>query len=358
MDFSTLLRRLAEPLLYPANSHQRIYWLYLLAAVAMALAVYAVQGRCDGDQANVTRRRRGLRRFLGFAFPMQVLTHRSAVVDYLYFIVNKGTAVLLFGPLILSERLVGEATLVSIESTFGLSKGLGWTAGLGTTIAFTLAMALAMDAAMFVTHYLQHKVPALWEFHKVHHSAAVLTPITVYRMHPVDLIVSASAVSLTTGVVHGIFTFLYGHSAVTFAILGLNAVVFVFYLLGNNLRHSHVWLAYPRVLSYLLISPAQHQIHHSSLPHHIDRNFGFIFAFWDWMAGSLYVPRGREALALGLSGGEERAFDSVWQLYTLPFRNLGRRLWPRRAPLPEPSIAGRIAEHAPLPGEAPLRDTR
>ena len=54
-------------------------------------------------------------------------------------------------------------------------------------IGYTLAVVLAIDLAVWLTHYLQHKVVVLWQFHQVHHSAEVLTPMTVYRMHPVDL---------------------------------------------------------------------------------------------------------------------------------------------------------------------------
>ena len=46
-----------------------------------------------------------------------------------------------------------------------------------------------MDAALWFTHWLFHVVPELWEFHKVHHSAEVMTPITAARMHPVEEIV-------------------------------------------------------------------------------------------------------------------------------------------------------------------------
>jgi sterol desaturase/sphingolipid hydroxylase (fatty acid hydroxylase superfamily) len=77
------------------------------------------------------------------------------------------------------------------------------------------------------------------------------------------------------------------------------------------------------------VSPAQHQIHHSSQPRHFDKNIGFIFAFWDWAAGTLYVPRHKEDFALGLHGGEHRAFNSVWKLYLLPFKNAAALL--RRA---------------------------
>jgi hypothetical protein len=107
-------------------------------------------------------------------------------------------------------------------------------------------------------------------------------------------------------------------------VLGLNALVFAYYLAGYNLRHSSVWLSYGRAMEQVLISPAQHQIHHSSDPRHADRNFGFIFACWDGLFGTLYVPQGRETLTFGITGGEAREFDSIRRLYFLPLARCAR----------------------------------
>jgi sterol desaturase/sphingolipid hydroxylase (fatty acid hydroxylase superfamily) len=108
-------------------------------------------------------------------------------------------------------------------------------------------------------------------------------------------------------------------------VLGVNVLLFAWYIFGFHLRHSHVWLAYPAWLSHILVSPAQHQIHHSSAPRHFDRNMGFIFAFWDAFAGTLYVPRAKEDISYGLAGAEPGEFQSVAALYLRPFRNLSRR---------------------------------
>jgi hypothetical protein len=184
----------------------------------------------------------------------------------------------------------------------------------------TVASVLAMDLGLFLAHYLQHRVPVLWEFHKVHHSAQVLTPLTAYRMHPVDDVLAMSLSGLFAGVVLGTFNFLQPGNAGAATVLGLNAALFLYYASGYNLRHSHVWLSYGSVLSRVFISPAQHQIHHSKAPQHFDKNFGFIFAFWDVWFGSLYVPRAKEHIEVGLPDREDEAYSSVLALYLLPFK--------------------------------------
>ena len=101
---------------------------------------------------------------------------------------------------------------------------------------------------------------------------------------------------------------------------GVNLGPFLFYVLGSNLRHSHIWLAYPGWLVWLLVSPAQHQLHHSSAPVHFNKNMGFVFSFWGGTANMLYVAEKREALDFGVGGGEGDEYDGVTALYLLPFK--------------------------------------
>ena len=82
--------------------------------------------------------------------------------------------------------------------------------------------------------------------------------------------------------------------------MNLNLITFTFYLVGYNLRHSHIWVAYPQWISHILISPAMHQIHHSAERRHFDKNLGYHLAIWDRLAGTLYIPEGRETFALGI----------------------------------------------------------
>lgn len=306
-----LFAKIVSPFFYPFVSSQRIYILYLGSALLLAFLVYL---------ASKSWKWAGLiQGFFAYCFPKAVYTHRSAFVDYKYFLINRATFGIFFGPLILNSVLVSGLTLGGLQSLTGRGD-LGLPSGPVAALVFTGLLVLAVDLGIFVAHYLQHKVPLLWEFHKVHHSAEVMTPITVYRMHPVDDLLSGSVTGVLAGAVHGVFAFLYADGIGQITVFQLNLFTFAFYVMGYNLRHSHIWLSYPKALSHLLVSPAQHQIHHSNQPRHFDKNLGFIFAFWDHFAGTLYVPDGKEEITYGLLGDEQKAFDSVWNLYVLPFK--------------------------------------
>ena len=310
-----LVAKLSLPLANPFLPGSRIFWLYLGGALVLAFFVYvSLRG------AGVLAEGRAVKyRFLEFCFPKAIYAHTSAIVDYKYYVVNHLLRAFGLIPLLLGVPAVASLTSDSLQRLLGpVSEAVA--AGPFVRLFYTLAVMAAFDLGVFVAHYLQHRVPVLWEFHKVHHSARVLTPITLYRMHPVDDIFSGVCTALTIGVVAGAFTWALGGPVGEVLVMGVNLGLFLYYLFGYNLRHSHVWLSYPRWLSWLLVSPAQHQIHHSSAPAHFNRNLGFVFSFWDRMAKTLYVPARRETLDFGIGRGEDEQYDGVTALYLLPFR--------------------------------------
>ena len=128
-----------------------------------------------------------------------------------------------------------------------------------------------------------HKVPILWKLHKTHHSAKILTPISLYRIHPLESAMSTVRNSLSTGVSIGVFIFLFNSQFSIMTVFGINLFGFLFNLLGS---HSHIPLSFG-ALEWVFISPKQHQIHHSADPEHYDRNFGVSLTLWDGLIGSL-----------------------------------------------------------------------
>ena len=317
---------LSLPVLNFFFPESRIFLPYLAGALVMAFLVYLARG-AEGALPDDSSTRH---RFLGFCFPRRVYGHESAVVDYKYYLINGLLRAFGLFPVLIGVPLVAELTGDWLgHHVDPLPEEVGGS--LLLRALFTLAMLLAFDLGVFVAHYLQHRVPVLWEFHKVHHSARVLTPITLYRMHPVDDLLTGACTALLMGPVVGAFSWWTGGTVVEVLVGGVNVELFLFYFLGYNLRHSEVWLAYPRWLSWLLVNPAQHQIHRSSAPVHFERNLGFVFSFWDRMARTLYVPVERESLDFGLGKGQDDEYDGVVALYLLPFRKVAGRLFRRLA---------------------------
>ena len=227
--------------------------------------------------------------------------------------------------LILSPRILAKATVAYLvfDSMHFLFDGRPylsiilpqWT----IAFSFTLFLFLLDDFARYWLHRWLHKVPILWSFHKVHHSATVLNPFTVFRTHPVEAVLFSIRSSLVQGITTAIFFFFFGDQVTLMMVLGASIFTFSFNLLGSNLRHSPVSVSYWKTLECILMSPAQHHIHHSTAKEHIDKNFGVALSVWDLMFGSLSFSKAEDHLRFGLSGEQSCEHHSLKDLYIAPF---------------------------------------
>lgn len=303
-----------EPLRFLFDPTERFCWIYLASGLVCAAFVYWHARR--HDPATTPRHP------LAYLFPRSVYLHPSAKADYRFFVVDRILSFLLLPYFIILIPTIAHPVSWALDWLFGPQAAPLLKPGLATSLTLTIVNVLAVDFALWWIHWLHHRVPLLWEFHKVHHSAEVMTPLTAYRVHPVEIILNYNLTGLFTGIVFGLALYFRADSFSLVSLLGVDIVTFLFLVFGFSLRHSHIPMAYPRWLSFFLVSPWMHQVHHSSERRHFDRNMGFIFAFWDCAFGTLYIPRRGETFALGLDTDETPKFHSVRAMYLRPFRNI------------------------------------
>jgi len=314
-----LVLSLNAPLAMFLAPGQRLFLLYLATALVATALIYLAQPNRPANP---------LKGLVEFAFRREVWWHPSARLDYLYVPLNAVVMTFFFSGVLVTGPTV-EAAVGGFLALLGQpTLGNGWP----MAAAYTIGTVVAVDIAIFVTHWIGHRVPLFWEFHKIHHSARVLVPITVFRWHPVDALLAGLGIGILAAANDALFTWLAGTRPAALTIQGVNAITFIWLLLAYNLRHSQVWLSYPAWLSRWLMSPAMHQIHHSIERRHWDKNLGFVFSTWDRLAGTLYVPKAKESLTYGLDGIEEAEYDSIAALYFLPFRKIARQWLSRRGP--------------------------
>lgn len=235
----------------------------------------------------------------------------------------------MFGAIILNEPRVSGW----LASAFGpLASGAAENTSIPLRVAYTLLFFIAYDLGRFIAHSVLHDVPWLWEFHKVHHSAEVLTPFTAFRVHPIDLAVMAFFPAALTGCLSWGFHRFIDPGITVYTFFGLHILLWISNLVGN-LRHWHVWVTYGPRLNRWLISPAHHQLHHSAEPRHWGCNRGNDLALWDRLYGTLVIPQEeKEEFTLGLGDCTDGQWHGVGRLYAWPFRNLLRKK-PAQEPL-------------------------
>ena len=188
---------------------------------------------------------------------------------------------------------------------------------------FLLCSLLVRDFASFYIHLLQHRVPLLWEFHKVHHAPESLNPITTHRLHPLELVINLTVEGLLLGILAGTYAWLTISDPAQLITSAVGIYVIISIITFAPLRHSHIDLRLGR-LERIFISPAHHRLHHSVDPHHWDKNFGAIFPLWDWLWNTLLQPPRTNTYRLGLPDGKGKDYVTVWKSYVTPFWKIGR----------------------------------
>ncbi|MBL0310314.1 MAG: sterol desaturase family protein [Bacteroidetes bacterium] len=300
--YDTLTEVFKMPLSYISNSTKRIYFLYLVSSGIIAYYVY-YKSKQKGS-------------FIKYLFPLHIWFSKSASVDLLMMYLNSIIKILVIGPYLILGSYIAFFTNDYLLGYFGhASFSLG---KVQTLIFYTITLTVLEDFTTYIIHLLMHKVPFLWEFHKVHHSATKLIPLTQYRIHPIELIINNANSILIFGVSMGVFDYLSNHQVSKIMFLGVNVFGFLFMFFGANLRHSSVKLKYPNFLEKLLISPFQHQIHHSNNPSHYSKNLGSKFAVWDRIFGTLILSKSVKNIKFGL-GEDDFNYNTFWKNIFNPF---------------------------------------
>jgi sterol desaturase/sphingolipid hydroxylase (fatty acid hydroxylase superfamily) len=279
----------------------RFPWWGLAFALAIAACVY-VPGR----------RRAGGEGFWRFCFPRGLYQDPSTWVDikvgFFNYVLFGGGALNLTWRF--STALFASWVTVLLAACFGAPEHhASWSPV--SIVLFTIAFSLASDLGYFLFHWASHMFPPLWAIHKLHHSAEVMTPLTTARVHVLEHPILGVFRTITIGALIGPRLFIYGGVTEFPTILGLDLAAVTFFALGHVLHHSHVWVYYGPIIGRVIVSPAQHQIHHSCLPRHLDKNFAEHWSLWDTLFGTLYLPQGRETLKLGLAGYQEQPHPGV-----------------------------------------------
>ncbi|MAF97904.1 MAG: sterol desaturase [Micavibrio sp.] len=305
--FYTIFDGLMKPLEEVIYNGGRLGWLYIGSAIVIVFALYIYQKHkgYSSDQS-----------FLSYLKLKSVYWHPSAIMDYKFVFVASVVNTFLT-PLLLFFVIFIVPVEEFLTSIFGQQEARD--PSMMSKVIYTLVTAVMYDFAKYWVHRALHVFPVLWEFHKVHHSAEVLTPVTTTRGHPVESILYSFSITVVMGTLAGFYSFMYGGDVDTYFLLGINLVIALTNIFSGNLRHSHFWLSYGPYVEHILSSPAQHQIHHSADPKHFDKNFVGHFAFWDWMFGTLYVTTPKpENIEFGL-GDESKEYRSMDSLLLSPF---------------------------------------
>lgn len=133
---------------------------------------------------------------------------------------------------------------------------------------------LALDFSSWLVHWIMHQQKFLWRFHLIHHSDTKVDVTTGLRHHPGD--------SLLRGVFFLLLILVSG--APMYAVMIYQTLV----VLATAFTHANIRIpvSLDRLLSFLLVSPNMHKVHHHWKQPYTDTNYGAVFSIWDRLFGT------------------------------------------------------------------------
>lgn len=170
----------------------------------------------------------------------------------------------------------GFAILIVLLSDLSSTKNFGIVHWLQTPVWLTILIsALTLDFfGGWLVHLTEHKVRWMWRFHVIHHADNNVDVTTGLRHHPVE------------SVFRGVF-FLAG---VVVAGAPMYAVMIyqTFLVLATQFTHANIRLPekLDRAISFVLVSPNMHKVHHHWKQPYTDSNYGAVLAIWDRLLGT------------------------------------------------------------------------
>ena len=273
------LRPVAKTFLSPSS----VCSIYSLGAAILITFAWFVYRR------KLRNRRVRARTFVHTCFSRNVLFHRSTLADLTYCVFSLAAFGAIIGWAVVSTSWISDSVAQLLTTLLG-PRSQPEASDVVLNGARTLALFIAYELGFFFDHTLKHRVPALWELHKAHHSAEVLTPLVNFRVHPLDSLILANNLSLFIGVIGGTAQYALGKRAVSFTLFDTNVLMLLYIYLTAQLQHSQIWIPFTGIWGRVFMSPAHHQMHHSSDPVHFNCNMGASLAIWDWLMGSLHMP--------------------------------------------------------------------
>lgn len=160
----------------------------------------------------------------------------------------------------------------------------------------------------YLAHLVEHKSKPLWMVHLVHHTDHKVDTTTANRHHPLE------------SMIRFIFT-LFG-----VFVVGTPIYIVMIYqsmsLIFTQFTHANIKIPklIDKVLSYVIVSPDMHKVHHHNLLPYTDSNYGNIFSIWDRILGT-YMYLDRDKIVYGVDTfPDERINSNLWELLKQPFQ--------------------------------------
>ncbi|WOD42917.1 sterol desaturase family protein [Hwangdonia lutea] len=190
-------------------------------------------------------------------------------------------------------------------NNFGI---LNWLPDMALGLYIFIGILLMDFFGAYLPHLIEHKVPPLWMVHLVHHSDHKVDATTANRHHPIESVIR------------------YLFTLIGVIIIGAPIGIVMLYqslsIVATQFSHSNIKLPkkVDKFISYVLVSPDMHKVHHHYKMPYTDSNYGNIFSVWDRLLGT-YMELDTDKIVYGVDVfPDEKENSNIKDLLKQPFQ--------------------------------------
>lgn len=201
--------------------------------------------------------------------------------------------------------LFGTATVITSRWVVGNHCGLLQLSDKFSNARFMAGLIL-LDGWMYVWHRLNHRIPLLWRFHRMHHSDTNMDVTTATRFHIGEHVIS--------GVLRLLLIPLLGLSIWQIVVYEIAVVAMI------HFHHANITIGRAdRWLRCLIVTPDMHKVHHSRWQPETDSNYAVVLSIWDRLARTFRLNADPHSLTFGLDEFDDEHWQTIRGMIQTPF---------------------------------------
>lgn len=174
---------------------------------------------------------------------------------------------------------------------------------------YTIIGLLLLDLiGAYLVHFIEHRTKFLWRFHLIHHTDTWIDTTTANRHHPGESVIRFAFTLLGVFIVGSPMWMVFLYQTLS--------------VVATQFNHANI--ALPKkidlFLSYFIVSPDMHKIHHHYKLPYTDSNYGNIFSVWDRLFGT-FKTMPREEIIYGIDTHQDpKEHNKLKNLLNIPFQ--------------------------------------
>ena len=185
---------------------------------------------------------------------------------------------------------------------------LQWLPKMPNWLYLIIGLALLDLIGAYLVHLIEHKIKFLWSFHLIHHSDTWIDTTTANRHHPGESVIRFVFTTLGVLIVGGPMWMVFLYQTLS--------------VIATQFNHAN--LSIPKkldvFLSYIIVSPDMHKVHHHYVLPYTDSNYGNIFSVWDRLFGT-FKTMPREEIIYGIDTHRKpEEHNQLKNLLKIPFQ--------------------------------------